>query len=106
MYMNNGFIRVANISEILPGEVKSFVVNNEMIAICNVGGNFYAIKDECTHMEFPLSDGVLENETITCAYHGAEFNVRTGEALCMPAVGPVETYELKVDGDDIYVLLD
>jgi 3-phenylpropionate/trans-cinnamate dioxygenase ferredoxin component len=106
MYMNNGFIRVANKSEILPGEVKSFIVDNEMIAICNVGGTFYAIKDECTHMEFPLSDGVLENETITCAYHGAEFNVRTGEALCMPAVEPVETYELKVDRDDIYVLLD
>ncbi|HEX9665940.1 MAG TPA: non-heme iron oxygenase ferredoxin subunit [Thermodesulfobacteriota bacterium] len=104
--MNNGFIRVAIKSEILPGEVKSFAVDNEIIAVCNVGGYFYAIKDKCTHMEFPLSDGVLENETITCAYHGAEFNVKTGEALCMPAVEPVETYELKVEGDDIYVLVD
>jgi nitrite reductase/ring-hydroxylating ferredoxin subunit len=106
IYMSNGFVRVANRSEILPGEVKSFLVDNESIAICNVGGNFYAIKDECTHMEFPLSDGMLDNETITCAYHGAEFNVKTGAALCMPAVEPVETYELKVNGDDIYVLLD
>ncbi len=104
--MNNGFIKVANRSEIPPGEVKSFFVDNESIAICNVGGEFYAIKDECTHMEFPLSDGVLEKETITCAYHGAEFNVKTGEALCMPAVEPVETFELKLDGDDIYILLD
>jgi nitrite reductase/ring-hydroxylating ferredoxin subunit len=104
--MNNGFIRVAKRSEILPGEVKPFFVDNESIAICNVGGKFYAIKDECTHMEFPLSDGVLESETITCAYHGAEFNVKTGEALCMPAVEPVETYELKVEGDDIYILFD
>ncbi len=102
----NDFVKVAKISEILPGEVKSYLVENEVIAICNVEGKFYALKDECTHMEFPLSDGVLEGETITCAHHGAEFDVRSGEALCMPAVEPVDTYELKVDGEDIYVLLD
>ena len=104
--MNNGFVRVAKRSEISPGEIKSFFLDNESIAICNVDGKFYAIKDECTHMEFPLSDGVLENETITCAYHGAEFNVKTGEALCMPAVEPVETFELRVEGEDIYILFD
>ncbi|MDA2919297.1 non-heme iron oxygenase ferredoxin subunit [Desulfobacterota bacterium AH_259_B03_O07] len=102
----NDFVKVAKISEILPGEVKSYLVENEVIAICNVEGKFYALKDECTHMEFPLSDGLLEGETITCAHHGAEFDVRSGEALCMPAVEPVDTYELKVDGEDIYVLLD
>lgn len=104
--MNKEFIKVARRSEILPGEVKSFFLNNESIAICNVGGEFFAIKDECTHMEFPLSDGQLNNETITCAYHGAEFNVKTGEALCMPAVEAVETYALKVEGDDIYISID
>jgi len=102
----NDFVKVAKISEILPGEVKSYLVENEVIAICNVEGKFYALKDECTHLEFPLSDGLLEGETITCAHHGAEFDVRSGEALCMPAVEPVDTYELKVDGEDIYVLLD
>jgi len=102
----NDFVKVAKISEILPGEVKSYLVENEVIAICNVEGKFYALKDECTHLEFPLSDGLLEGETITCAHHGAEFDVRSGEALCMPAVEPVDTYEVKVDGEDIYVLLD
>jgi len=102
----NDFVKVARISEILPGEVKSYLVENEVIAICNVEGKFYALKDECTHLEFPLSDGLLEGETITCAHHGAEFDVRSGEALCMPAVEPVDTYEVKVDGEDIYVLLD
>ncbi len=102
----NDFVKVAKISEILPGEVKSYLVENEVIAICNVEGKFYALKDECTHLEFPLSDGLLEGETIICAHHGAEFDVRSGEALCMPAAEPVDTYELKVDGEDIYVLLD
>jgi 3-phenylpropionate/trans-cinnamate dioxygenase ferredoxin subunit len=100
------FVKVAKTSDIPPGGVKSFVVDNEVIAICHVDGNFYAIKDECTHMEYPLSDGLLEGETITCAYHGARFNVRTGEVICMPAVEPVETFKVKVEGDDIYVLLE
>jgi nitrite reductase/ring-hydroxylating ferredoxin subunit len=57
-------------------------------------------------MAYPLSDGILEGETITCAHHGAEFNVRTGEVLSLPAVEPIETFEVKVEGDDIYVLME
>ncbi len=49
---------------------------------------------------------MLDGETVTCAWHGAKFNVRTGEVLSMPAYEPVETYELKVEGDDIYVLIE
>jgi len=99
-------VKVAKISDIPPGEIRSFVVEGEVIAICHVNGKFYAIKDECTHMEYPLSEGTLDEETITCAWHGAKFNVRTGEVLAMPAFEPVETYEIKVEGDDIYVLME
>lgn len=100
------FVKVARTSEIRPGEIKSFVVETEVIAICNVNGEFYVIKDECSHMEYPLSDGILEGETITCAHHGAEFNVRTGEVLSLPAVEPIETFKVKVEGDGIYVLIE
>lgn len=99
------FEKVAKVSEIAPGEIKSFVLGNEMVAICNTDGKFYAFIDECSHQTLPLSDGLLEGKTITCAYHGAEFNVETGEALCLPAVDGIGTYEVKVDGDDIYILL-
>ena len=100
------FVKVAKTSDIQPGEIKSFVVNTDVIAICNVDGEFYVIKDECSHMEYPLSDGILEGEIIACAYHGAEFNVKTGEALSLPAIEPVETFEVRVEGDDIYVMID
>lgn len=99
------FEKIAKVSDIQPGEIKSFVLGNEMVAICNTDGTFYAFIDECSHQTLPLSDGLLEGKTITCAYHGAEFNVETGEALCLPAVDEIETYEVKVEGDDIYVLL-
>jgi len=99
------FEKVAKVSEIQPGEVKSFVVGNEMVAVCNNGGKFYAFIDECSHQSLPLSDGILEGKTITCAYHGAVFDIETGEALCLPAVDCIETYEVKVQSDDIYILL-
>lgn len=100
------FEKIATAGEIQPGEVKSFVVGPDMIAICNVDGKFYAFRDECTHQALPLSDGVLQGNTITCAYHAAQFNVETGEALCLPALDAVETFELKIDGDDIYILIE
>lgn len=100
------FVKVAKITDIPIGEIKSFEAEGETIAICNVDGKFYAIKDECTHMDYPLSDGSLDGETVTCAWHGAKFNVRTGEVLSLPAYEPVETYQLRLKGDDIYVLTE
>ena len=100
------FEKIATTGEIGPGEMKSFVVGPDMIAVCNVEGQYYAFRDECTHQALPLSDGVLQGKTLTCAYHAAEFNVETGEALCLPAVDAVETFELKVEGDDILILID
>jgi nitrite reductase/ring-hydroxylating ferredoxin subunit len=100
------FVKVGKTSDIPPGEIRSFDVEGEVIAICHVNGELYAIKDECTHMEYPLSSGTLDGEVITCAWHGAKFNVRTGEVLSMPAVVPVETYQLKIEREDIYVLIE
>ena len=98
--------KVAKVSDIPEGEVESFFIDGDAIAICSVEGNFYAFRDECTHQCFTLSDGDLDGERITCCYHGAEFNVRTGEVLCLPAVEPLETYPVKIDGDDILIKLD
>lgn len=100
------FVKIAKTSDIQPGEIKSFVFETEVIAICNADGEFYVIKDECSHMAYPLSDGILEGETITCAHHGAQFNVRTGEVLSLPAVEPIETFEVKVEGDDLCVRME
>ena len=100
------FHKVANTSDILDGEVKAFVVANISIAICNRNNNFYAFKDECSHEAFPLSDGNLEGSNIICIYHGAEFEIKTGEALCLPAIEPIEVYEVKIEDDDILVKID
>ncbi len=97
--------KVTKTSEIAPGEIKPFTVGFDTIAICNIGGKFYAFRDQCSHQELPLSDGEINGEVVTCAYHGAEFNVRTGEALCMPAYEPIEIFKVKVKGDEIFVMM-
>ena len=100
------FEKVAKVSDIKPGEIKSVAVGNLVVAICNTDGEFFAFIDECSHETLPLSDGILEGKTVTCAYHGAEFDVKTGEALCLPAVDRIETYDVKVEGDDIYIHIE
>lgn len=100
------FEKIGKASDIPPGEVRSYVLGADMIAVCNVEGKYYAFRDECTHQAYPLSDGELEGKTLTCIYHGAEFDVESGKALCLPATDDVETYKVKVEGDDLYVLIE
>ena len=68
-------------------------------AVFNVGGSFFATHDKCTHRDGPLSDGVLEGSTVTCPYHGAQFDVSTGAVLCGPAKEPLKTYRVIVEGE-------
>lgn len=100
------FYKVAKVEDFVPGDIKSFVVENVVVAVCNLNDNFYAFKDECSHENFPLSDGDLDGENVVCMYHGAEFDVKTGEAVCLPAYEPIEVYEVKIEDGEIFVKLE
>lgn len=99
----DNMIKIAKTHDIPEGEVRSFVVDNEMVAVFNINNEYYALKDQCSHMELPLSDGLVDGDKVTCAYHGAEFEIKTGKVLCPPAVEPVENYKVMIEGDDIYI---
>lgn len=94
---------MARASDIALGATKRVVVDGVEVLLCNVDGNFYAIEDVCTHDGGALDQGELEGERIRCPRHGAYFDVRTGDALTLPAIVPVQTYSVRVDGDDVYV---
>ena len=101
------FVRVASIGEIGPGESKRvFPERGEHIVLCNVGGSYYAIRDACTHDGGMLGLGDLEGGLIECPRHGAKFDVTTGEAVNSPAVRPVQTYPVRIHGDDVEVGLE
>ena len=95
--------KVAKISEIAPGTTRRVVVDSIGVLLCNVEGKIYAIEDVCTHDGGPLDQGELEGDHVVCPRHGATFDVRTGDALTLPAVLPVMTFEVSVHGDDIFV---
>ncbi len=95
--------RVAKASEIAPGTTRRIVADSIEILLCNVGGKIYAIEDVCTHDGGPLDQGELEGEHVICPRHGATFDVRTGDALTLPAVLPLMTFEVVVEGDDVFV---
>ncbi len=100
---NPGFIRVAQITDIKEGTAKVFTVGEVRIALCNVEEKFYAIADICTHDGGPLGEGELVDCQIECPRHGARFDVRTGKALCLPAVINVPTYPVEVRDSEIFV---
>jgi 3-phenylpropionate/trans-cinnamate dioxygenase ferredoxin subunit len=95
--------KVANLSEIAPGTTRRVVVDSMELLLCNVDGKIYAIEDVCTHDGGPLDQGELDGECVVCPRHGATFDVRTGDALTLPAVLPLMTFDVTVEGDDVYV---
>ncbi|MBL8082730.1 MAG: non-heme iron oxygenase ferredoxin subunit [Candidatus Obscuribacter sp.] len=101
-----GSVKIARLDEVEPGKVKVFNLGQEAIALCNVDGKIYAVKDVCTHDDGPLGEGELSGCQIECPRHGARFDVTTGKAMSLPAVLPVPTYKVEVQGSDIFVSLE
>lgn len=99
------FIPVALVSEIKPGQIKVVTVNRVDVLIANVEGTFFATQDLCTHDDGSLRDGALVHDEIECPRHGGRFNVKTGAATAMPAMFPIKTFPIKIEGDQIFVAL-
>ena len=97
------FIRVAKAAELAPGSVLRVDVAGKAIAIYNLDGTYYATDDICTHAYASLAEGFLDGATIECPLHGAQFSIKTGEALSPPASEPLATYAVRVEGEDILV---
>ena len=97
------FVSVAKASETPAGTISVHEVGDLRIALCNVNGRFYAIDDVCTHDGGPLDQGELQGQLVECPRHGAKFDVTDGRAVVLPAVRPVKTYAVQVDGDDVRV---
>jgi 3-phenylpropionate/trans-cinnamate dioxygenase ferredoxin component len=86
-----------------PGAPLGVEVGGEQIALYLLDGEVFATHNICTHQFALLSDGYLEDGCIECPLHQARFDIRTGAALCAPAAGPIRTYAVQVDGDDVMV---
>ena len=96
------FVRVASTSDIPAGQGKTVEVEGKQIALFNCEGQFYAIDNTCKHRGGPLGEGELDGTTVTCPWHGWTYDVTSGQSPDDPDCA-VDTYEVKVEGDDVMV---
>ncbi len=97
------FVKVAQLSEISPNTMKAIVVGDQEIALANIDGQIHAVDDICSHAECAISDGDIEGDELICPCHGSGFNVQTGAPSTPPARDPISVFQVKIEGDDIYV---
>ena len=101
-----GFTRVAAQADVMPGAAMRVEVDGQAICIVNTEGSFYALRDNCSHKDFPLSEGEVLGHRLTCAWHGAAFDVTTGSALSLPAIKAVKTFDVVLEDGGVWVRLD
>ena len=91
------------LSELVQGKPVKVEKGGKTICVARVGDEVFAVDDICSHSDASLSEGDVTDFKIECWLHGAEFDLRTGEALTPPAVAPLHTYGVHVDGDSVTV---
>ena len=99
------FVKVAKLSDVPVGGKLSLEVADHYIVLVHLDNTIYCLDDVCTHDGGPLGDGDLDDHCLVCPRHGAKFDVRTGQAVAMPATEPTATHEVKIEGEDIFVKL-
>ena len=97
------FVPIGQASDLGEGEMKQVKVAGTKVAIANVAGSFYAFGDTCTHLGCSLSEGDLEETTVTCPCHGSRFNVTSDQVLRGPARKPEPSYRVEVRDGSLWV---
>ena len=97
------YVEIAPASELPNGERLFVDLGDRPIVIFNIAGQFFAIGDVCSHDDGPLGDGMIEGYNVVCPRHGAEFDLRTGQAVQMPAVVDIPAYPVQVRDATIFV---
>jgi 3-phenylpropionate/trans-cinnamate dioxygenase ferredoxin subunit len=99
--------RVCSLSDVAPGTARRVDVGAHKIALVRCGDDLYAIGDTCSHAEVSLSEGevLCDDKEIECWKHGSSFSLVDGEPQSLPATRPVPVYDVRVEGDDVIVVV-
>jgi 3-phenylpropionate/trans-cinnamate dioxygenase ferredoxin subunit len=101
--MSEKYYVVAATSELDATGQMHVELNGEEILLCRDGQTYYAIAYLCSHEAFTLEGGSIQQGCITCPYHGAEFNMKTGEAMAAPAYQAIKTYPVMIEENTISI---
>ena len=94
-----------DISGLGQGQMRALEHGGVSILLCNVDGEIFAVENECSHAAVPLDEGTLRGCELECDFHGAVFDVRSGEALAMPATRSLRTFSLEREGQIVRLRL-
>ena len=101
-----GKIIAGKASEIPPGKMIKVTVDGREIMVANIDGEFFATDDTCTHAGASLSEGKLEGCTVTCGWHGAQFDCKTGELAKFPAkIRNLTSYDTAIESGNVFVVI-
>ena len=104
LLINYMHVKIANISDLKPGEGKTVSANGKELALFNVDGKFFCIDNECAHQGGPIGEGFLENHIVSCPWHGAQYDLKTGKVLTQfPPSHDLQVYNVEVRGQEIFV---
>jgi len=99
-----GKIIACKTNELESGNMKKVAVDGKEIVIANVGGNYFACDDTCTHSGASLSEGTIDNSIITCGWHGAQFDCTTGSLAKFPAkINDLRSYTTIIEAENVFI---
>ena len=100
-----GSVDVAALDDLVDGEGTAFELDGRRVSVVRLSDRVYVVGDTCSHEKVSLSGGIVDEDacTIECPKHGSEFDLRTGEALNLPATAPVRTYPVRVHDGHVQV---
>ncbi len=96
-------VKLCKVSDIPDGKMKVFDVKGKQVFVANVAGKFYCCDNKCTHVGGPLGEGLLDKTTVTCPWHGGQFDVTNGEVRRGPPQKDIKTYKATIKKGDIYI---
>ncbi len=97
------WIKATKESNIKENELLSIELEDFDVVLTKVDGIIYAFEDKCSHDYVKLSNGIIDNQCIKCSKHGSKFDLKTGEALNLPAVAPIQIYKIKIEDGFVYI---
>ncbi|MBI3842824.1 MAG: non-heme iron oxygenase ferredoxin subunit [Thaumarchaeota archaeon] len=101
-----GKIMVGKTSDIPAGKMQKVSADGKEILVVNVGDSYYAMDDTCSHAGASLSEGKLEGSIVTCDWHGAKWDCKTGKLHAFPAkIRDLNSYKVVVESGNVYLEL-
>jgi 3-phenylpropionate/trans-cinnamate dioxygenase ferredoxin subunit len=97
------FFRACGVGDVADLGTFAVELNGVPLVLVKSGGEIFALDEFCTHEDVSLADGEIYDHTVECWLHGSCFDLRTGKPTGPPATKPLSTYQVRVDGDDVFV---